>query len=299
VPPSVPDARAPDLSEPPNPAAPRAVPAAPVRRLLSLAMAGLSLLLTVAMVVGVQLAHSSYALVVFGVQVLFVIVWTVASRPPAAWVVITVGLTIAIAADLASVLVSPASLEPLAYLTAGGFVAAVAGQLIRPAGRIRVTESLGSSLVVVLGVIAYTTLIVLSRNPLGTQVISACVTGAGVALAVAHLVDTIAPLPRLAPGVPRGGFGVVAGAMVGTAAAGLAGYSLDGLTTLPTAAAGLAAAVIALMVDLSANFSEASRRIAGAPPEWWLVRHMQGPLTALVLAAPTAYAASLLLARGL
>jgi hypothetical protein len=228
--------------------------------------------------------------------VLFVVVWTVAAQPPAPRVVGTVGIAVAIGADLAAVLVRPASLAPLAYLTAAGFVVAVAGQLLRPAGRIRVTESLGSSLMVVLGVVAYATLVVLSRIPTGTQVISACVAGAGVALLVAHLTDVITPMLRVAPQVPRGGIGIIVGAMVGTAVAGLAGAALDGLSTLPTALAGLAAAVIALMVDLSVNYGEAGRRLAGNVPAWWLTRHMQGPLTAFALAAPVAYAANLVLA---
>jgi hypothetical protein len=214
-------------------------------------------------------------------------------------VVAAVGLVVALAADLAALAVQPVSLAPMAYVTAGGFVVAVIGQLLRPAGRIRVTESLGSSLMVVLGVVAYATLIVLSRIPLGTQVISACVIGAGTALFVAHLTDVLAPLLRVAPAVPRGGAGVIVGAMTGTAVAGLAGYLLEGLNTLPTAVAGLAAAVIALMVDLSVDYAEAGRRMAGLAPSWWLVRHMQGPLTAFAFAAPVAYAANLVLARGL
>jgi hypothetical protein len=268
----------------------------PVRRLVSLGVVGLTGLLTVAMVIGVQLDHQPFALVVFGVQVLFVVVWTIASQPPAPKVVGTVGLVVALAADWFALVERPASLGPMAYVTAGGFVLAVIGQLLRPAGRVRVTESLGSSLMVVLGVVAFATLIVLSRVPLGTQVISACVAGAGVALFVAHLTDLVAPMIRVAPEVPRGGVGVIVGAMVGTAVAGLAGYLLDGLQTLPTAFAGLAAAVIALMVDLSVNYADAGRRLAGAIPSWWLVRHMQGPLTALALAAPVAYAAKLFLA---
>jgi hypothetical protein len=288
-----------ELDDGAEPRPERTVPEAPVRRVLSLAMAGLAGLLGVAMVVGAQLTPESYALVVFGAQVLFVVVWTVASQPPGARIVAGVGIAVAVNADLASVIVNPASLAPLAYLTAAGFVAAVIGQLLRPAGRVRVTESLGSSLVVVLGVVAFATLIVLGRRPLGDQVIVATVVAAAAALMVAHLVDTVAPLPRVAPAVARGGAGVVAGAMVGTAAAGLAGHFLEGLSPLPTALAGLVAAVIALMVDLSANYAEASRRLAGAAPALWLVRHMQGPLAAFALAAPTAYAASLLLARGL
>jgi len=272
---------------------------APVRRLVSLGVVGLTALLTVAVVVGVQFDHASFALVVLGVQILFVVVWTIAAQPPAPRVVGFVGLVVAGGADLVAVRVEPASLAPMAYITAGGFVVAVIGQLLRPAGRVRVTESLGSNLMVVLGVVAYATLIVLSRKALGTQVISACAVGAGTALLVAHLTDVVAPMLRVAPAVPRGGAGVIAGAMVGTAAAGLAGYLLEGLSTLPTAIAGLAAAVIALMVDLSVNYAEAGRRLAGMPPPWWLVRHMQGPLTAFAFAAPVAYAATLVLARGL
>jgi hypothetical protein len=268
----------------------------PVRRLVSLGVVGLAGLLTVAMVVGVQFDHQAFAMVVFGVQVLFAVVWTIAAQPPAPKVVGAVGLVVALAADWFALTERPASLGSMAYVTAGGFVLAVIGQLLRRAGRVRVTESLGSSLMVVLGVVAYATLIVLSRMPLGTQVISACVVGAGAALFVAHLTDLVAPMMRVAPPVPRGGVGIIVGAMVGTAVAGMAGYLLDGLQTLPTAFAGLAAAVIALMVDLAVNYADASRRLAGALPSWWLVRHMQGPLTAFALAAPVAYVAKLFLA---
>lgn len=269
---------------------------APVRRLVSLGVVGLTGLLTLALAVGVQFDHQPFALIVFGVQVLFVVVWTIAAQPPAPKVVGLVGFLVAIGADWFALAERPPSLAPMAYVTAGGFVLAVIGQLLRPAGRVRVTESLGSSLMVVLGVVAYATLIVLSRVPLGTQVISACVVGAGAALFVAHLTDLAAPMLRVAPAVPRGGIGVIVGAMVGTGVAGLVGYLLDGLQTLPTAFAGLAAAVIALMIDLSVNYADAGRRLAGAAPSWWLVRHMQGPLTAFALAAPVAYVAKLILA---
>jgi hypothetical protein len=277
----------------------RPLPVTPARPLLSLGMAGLSAMLAVAMVVGAQLAAMSFALVILGVQVLFVIVATVANQPPGPRLVAAVGFGVAIASAAVTVLVSPASLASLAYVTVGGFVAAVVGQLLRPAGRVLVTEALGSSLVVVLGVISFATLIVLSRRPLGDQVIVATMVGAGAALLVAHLVDTVALFPRVAPPVARGGLGVVVGAMAGTAAAGLAGYYIEGLATLSTALAGLAAAVIALMVDLAADYAEAGRQLAGAAPALWLVRHMYGPLSAFALAAPTAYAASLVLARGL
>ncbi len=272
-----------------------AVAETPIRRSLSLATAGLVALLTLGLVFGAMITHGSYGVVIFGVQVLFVLAWTVASGPPAPRVVAATGLATAAGADLAALWAEPASLAPLAYVTAAAFVAGVIGQLTRPAGRVRVTESLGSTLVVVVGVVAFATLVVLSRQPRGTQAIVACLAAAGVAVAVARLVDTVFPYPRLAPQVPRGGAGVVLGAMAGTVVAALAGSLLDGLTVGPAAAAGLVTGLVAVIVDLSAGYADAGRQLAGEPPALWLARHIQGPLAAFALAAPAAYAASMLL----
>ena len=270
-----------------------------VRRLLSLGIAGFTALLTIGLVVGAQTTHGSHAVVIFFVQVLFVGVWVVASRPPAPRVVAGVGIAVAIGTDVAAVWTRPASLAPLAYLTAAGFVIGVIGQLTRPAGRIRVTESLGSSLVVTLGVVAFAALVVLGRIPRGTQALDACLVAAGAAIVVARLCDVVAAAPRIAPQVPRGGAGVVLGAMAGTAAAGAIGHILAGIPNLQTALAGLATAIVAVMIDLSVGYAEASRHIDGDAPALWLARHIQGPLGAFAFAAPVAYAASeLLLLRG-
>jgi hypothetical protein len=255
----------------------------------------LAALLTVGLVFGALTTHASYAVVVFGVQVLFVLVWTVASRPPAPTVVGVVGVVAAAASDVAAVWTEPASLAPLAYVTAGAFVAGVVGQLARPAGRVRVTESLGSSLVVAVGVVALATLVVLTRHPAGTQALVACLVAAGLAVTVARLADIVFASPRVAPQVPRGGLGVVLGAMLGTAAAAVAGALLEGVTPGRTAVAGLATAVVAVVVDLSVGYAEAGRRLDGEAPAFWLARHMQGPLGAFALSAPAAYAASALL----
>jgi len=268
---------------------------APVRRLLSLAAAGLAALLTVGLVFGALTTHVSYAVVIFGVQLLFVLSWTVATRPPAPRVVAGVGVAAAAAADLGAVLARPASLAPLAYVTAGAFIAAVLGQLARPAGRVRVTESLGSSLVVTVGVVALATLAVLTRHPAGTQALIACLAAAGLAVTVARLADMVFPYPRLAPQVPRGGLGVVLGAMAGAGAAAVAGGLLEGVTPQRTAVAGLCTAIVAVVIDLSVGYAEAGRRLDGDAPALWLARHMQGPLGAFALSAPAAYAASALL----
>lgn len=267
----------------------------PVRRMISLGIAGFAALLTVGLVVGAQTTHESYAVVIFGVQVLFVGAWVIASGPPAPRVVGVVGIAVAIGTDVAAVLTRPASLAPLAYVTAAGFIVGVVGQLTRPAGRQRVTESLGSSLVVTLGVVAFASLIVLGRIPHGTQAIVACLAAAGIAILIARLTDAIVALPRIAPQVPRGGAGVVLGAMVGTAAAGVIGNLLEGISPLYSALAGLATAIVAVMVDLSVGYAEASRVIAGDEPALYLARHIQGPLGAFAFAAPAAYVASTLL----
>ncbi|MFG2037669.1 hypothetical protein [Dactylosporangium sp. NPDC048998] len=270
-------------------------PLPPVRRLVSLGVAGFAALVTIALIVGAQTRHESYAVVIFGVQALFVGVWTIASRPPAPRVVGIVGIAVAIGTDVAAVLTRPASLAPLAYVTAAGFIIGVVGQLTRPAGRQRVTESLGSSLVVTLGVVAFASLVVLGRIPHGTQAIVACLAAAGTALFIARFSDAIAALPRIAPQVPRGGAGVVLGTMVGTAVAGAIGNYLDGISPLPSALAGLATAIVAVMVDLSVGYAEASRIIDGDEPALWLARHIQGPIGAIAFAAPAAYVASTLL----
>jgi len=262
---------------------------------LSLAVAGLAALLTLGLTFGAMITHASYAIVIFGVQVLFVLAWTVASRPPAPRIVAGVGMAAAGVADLAAVLADEASLAPLAYVTAAAVIVGVIGQLTRPAGRVRVTESLGSTLAVVVGVVAFASLITLSRHPRGAQAIVACLAAAGVAVIVARLIDVVAPFPRLAPQVPRGGAGVVVGAMVGTAVAAGAGSVLDGLSTGPAAIAGLVTALVAVVVDLSVNYAEAGRAMAGEAPAMWLARHMQGPLAAFALAAPAAYASATLL----
>lgn len=259
-----------------------------------MAIGGFAGLLAVGLVFGAQTAgvgpaRIPYAIVVFGVQLLFVLAFTLALRPPGVRVVAVVGLLTALGADVAAVAPPQATVAWLGYVAAAGFAAGVVGQLVRREGRIRVTESLGATLVVAVGVIAYATVIVLTRLPSGTQAILICLTAAGVALVVARVADAVAPWPRLAPQVPRGALGVVLGAMLGTgAAAGLGGFVV-GFSPTSAALAGLVVAVAAVLADLSVGYAEAGRRFAGEPPTMWVARHLQGPLAGFALAAPLAY----------
>ncbi|WP_307804122.1 hypothetical protein [Micromonospora echinofusca] len=291
---SVPQPRATDRDDAPDDEPDEEIEVVPVRRQLSLTVAGFAALLGLGLVLGAQTAGPGhrlpFAVVVFGVQVLFVLAWTMAIRPPAWPVVGAVSVAVAAAVDAAAVLPEVAGLAPLGFVTAGGFVLAVLGQLVRRVDRVRVTDSLGATLLIVIGVMAFATLIVLTRIPAGTQSIFVCLTATAVALAVARLVDAFFPLPRLAPQVPRGATGVVVGAMVGTLASGIIGSYLLGFTPTSAAVVGLVTAATAVLADLAVGYAEAGRLMAGEPPTMWIARHMQGPTGGFALAAPAAYA---------
>ncbi|WP_446217149.1 hypothetical protein [Micromonospora sp. IBHARD004] len=286
-------ARRPD-DEPADDAPEEEVEPVAVRRPLALTVAGFAALLGVGLVLGAQTAGPGhrlpFAFIIFGVQLLFVLAWTMAMRPPALLLVALVSAGVAAAADAAAVQSEIAGLAPLGYAAAGGFVLGVLGQLVRRVDRVRVTDSLGSTLFIVVGVVAFGTLIVLSRIPAGTQAITICLTATGAALTVARLTDAVAPWPRLAPQVPRGAAGVVLGAMIGTLVSAVLGSYLVGFTPTSAALIGLVTAATAVLADLAVGYAEAGRLMAGEPPTMWVARHMQGPLGGFALAAPAAYA---------
>lgn len=274
----------------------RGVALAPARRLLSLSVALFAALLGFGLLLGAHALPGSYGFVIFAVQLFFVLAWTVAMRPPGSWVVAAVGVAAAAGADLAAVLPKDASLAPLGYVTVAGFVFGVIGQLLRGTGRQGVTESLGATLAVVVGVVAFASLLVLDRHPLGTQSIVVCLSAAAVGLVVARLTDVVLPAPRTSPEVPRGAIGVVLGAMAGTATAGAIGSVLAGLQSHPgrAAVAGLVTVVAAIMADLAVSYAEVGRELGGEDSSLWIARHMQGPLGGFALAAPAAYILSVM-----
>jgi hypothetical protein len=187
-----------------------------------------------------------------------------------------------------------ASLAPVGLVIAGGFLAAILGQLALRGGRAGVTESLGVTMVVVVGVCAFAAFAVLARQPLGAQVLLTTLSAVGVGLATARWCDVIAPIPRISPQVPRGSSGIVAGAMTGTAAGAVAGGLVEGMSVLSGALVGMAAVLIAVVVDLGTGYAEAGRKLEGDAPFMWLARHMQGPLGAFAFVGPASYIACLI-----
>jgi hypothetical protein len=216
------------------------------------------------------------------------------TRPPALLLVGGVCLVVAGWSDVHAVRSAEPGLGTLALIALAGVAVAVIGQAVRPDDRRRISESLRATLVLILGVGAFASLIVLSRIPLGTQVIFLSVTASAVALVVARLVDAVYPKPRLAPQVPRGASGVIFGAMVGTLLSAVIGSYLFTFSPSSAAVVGLVTATFAVLADLAADYAEAGRQMAGDRPTLWVARHMQGPLGGIALAAPAAYVMTVL-----
>lgn len=264
-----------------------------INKSLSLTIAGFAVLLGLGLVLAAQTTgpghRLSFATVIFGVQLLFVLAWTMATRLPALLAVALVGVATAGVADTVAVRSAEARLVPLFYVAASGLVVAVLAQLVRRVDRQRVTDSIGTTLLIVAGVAGFASLLPLSRIPAGTQTITVSVTATALALTVARITDAVLPWPRLAPQVPRGAAGVVLGAMLGTLAGSVLGSFLVGFTPTSGALVGLVTAATAVLADLAVGYAEAGRLMAGETPTFWIARHMQGPLGGIALAAPAAY----------
>jgi hypothetical protein len=216
-----------------------------------------------------------------------------------------VGVGAGLAADLLALFGAEISLGAFGYAIAGGFMAAVAGQLLRGARREQVTDGLGTAMVGVIGAVAVPALLVLSRHADGAAALRTCLLAAGVALVVARLADAVLPAPRVTAQVPRGVLGVVLGGVLAGTAVGYlvgAGAGLDGPRAAGT---GLVVGLAAVLTDLGVSFGTAglpSRTNQNQPdapeaaePAGWPSRYLLGPLTALAVVAPVAYVLGVLI----
>jgi len=271
------------------------IPVVPVRRQLSLAIAGFAGLLGAGLILGAQTSGPDsrlpYAIVIFGVQLLYILAFTMAIRPPAYGTVAGVCVAAAAVADYTVVNRADAGIFPLLIIAAVGYGLAIVGQLIRAEDRLQFRDALSGTLLIVVGVVSFALLIVLTRKPAGTQAVLMTLTAVAITVLAAHLIDAFWAKPRIAPQVPRGATGIIVGAMLGTlAAAGLGSVLVLPFTPAKGALLGFLVAGVAGLVDLAVNYSEVGRRMAGEAPTFWVARHMQGPLGAFALALPGAYA---------
>jgi len=125
--------------------------------------------------------------------------------------------------------------------------AMVVHQLVRGVVRVRVTESVSAVALLVAAEVALCLPIALARAEDGHRLVGTVVLAAAAGLTVARLTDALAPVPRIAEGVPYGLAAVllaaVAGAVAGAATAGgpLTGGAAAGVGALVGAVAALVA----------------------------------------------------------
>jgi len=248
--------------------------------------------------------------VVLALQVVLVLGLLALVDAPAAGGVFVVGVSAAVAADLA-VLHDHGRLGALAGIVALSLVAALLHQLGRRA-RTRVTESLADTLFVVVLVCGCACLLAV-RDLGGARLAAIVLAAVGVSLLVGRLGDAFVARPAVTPAATRGWPGLVLALGLGVAVAALLGG--DHLSARAAALLGLAAAAAAaagdVAVDLAAvapHAAVATGDVAAAPPGATALRADDGRRAAarrpvglllpFAAAGPVAYVAARLVLAG-
>ncbi|CAN5219403.1 hypothetical protein BH20ACT5_BH20ACT5_16690 [soil metagenome] len=173
------------------------------------------------------------------------------------------GAGTAIAADIVLVRSEDDALAPLAAVLALAIVASFAHQLLRSPPRLEVSDSLAGDALLAVAVVALSAYVVLYRVTDGTVLLDACVAAVGAAVVVGHLLDLVAPYPRIVEGVPRGLLGFLAG----TGAAVLAAIWRAGATELVERLGAIILGGIlggvAGLIAIGASYAAAERRGRG------------------------------------
>lgn len=258
-------------------------------RLLSLGTTAVSVVLFGA--VGLTVGRGQLALLgaCVVIQVVFVLAWTIGGRRPGPWVVAVVGLGCAAAADAYGAFGAAVAIGPFGYVMAGGMIAAAFGQLLRGRQREAATDSLGATLVAMLGAVAVPALLVLARHGHGTAGVMVTVAAGGAGVVVARFADVIVPKPRASLRVPRGFIGLPLGGIVAGVAAGYLVGERYGLAPDRAAVAGLVVGLAAVLTDVGVSWGTAGRDLAGETPAGWPATVLLGPAAAVAVAALAGY----------
>jgi hypothetical protein len=187
------------------------------------------------------------------VQAALVPAWVFGARSPGRIGGLVLGVAAAGAADAALLVRDRTSPAVLLGVLGLAVPALIVHQLTRGVVRVRVTESLAGIALLITAEVALSILIALARAEDGHRLVGAVVLGAGAGLAVARLTDAVAPVPRIAAGVPYGLLAValaaVAGAAAGAATAG------GPLRTAAGAGVGSLVAAVAALVAVGVGFA--------------------------------------------
>jgi hypothetical protein len=216
-------------------------------------------------------------------QAALALVWMLGTDRPGRIGGVLIGLAAAAAGDVALLVADRTSPAVLVGVLGLALPAMVVHQLVRGVVRVRVTESLAAVALLVAAEVALCLPVALARAGDGHRLVGTVVLAATAGLALARLVDALAPVPRFAEGVPYGVGAVVMAAVAG-AAAGLA-------TAGGPLAAGAAAGVGALVGVVSALAAVGVGFVTLALPDRPrpLVPAVLSVLLPLALAAPVGY----------
>jgi hypothetical protein len=179
-------------------------------------------------------------------------VWMLGTDRPGRIGGVLIGLAAAAAGDLALVLQDRTSPAVLLGVLGLALPAMVVHQLVRGVVRVRVTESVAAVALLVGAEVAACLPVALARADDGHRLVGTVVLGATAGLALARLTDALAPVPRIAAGVPYGLGAVVLAAVAGAAA----GATAAGGPLGAGAGAGVGALVgaVAALVSVGVGF---------------------------------------------
>jgi hypothetical protein len=278
---------------PPPASPPVAAGRAGVRR-AHLTAALVAVVVTAGLVVATGWDRPGILVMVAVLQALLVPAWVHGTALPGRIGATVLGLGAAAAADVALLVRDRVSLMVLVGVLGLALPAMLAHQLTRGVVRVRVTESLAGIAVLLTAVVALSSLIALARAVDGPRLVAALVVGAGAGLAVARVVDAVAPAPRLAEDVAHGVLAVVAAGLTGAAGGALLAAGARQLDAAGGALLGAVVAVLAALVAVGVGYLAATSQ---SPRRGTLVAMAYlAVVLPLGLAAPVGYLVSLAVA---
>jgi hypothetical protein len=217
-----------------------------------LVAAGVAVAVGLGLGAGAVLGRPGVVVSVALVQALLVPAWILGAQRPGRIGGMIIGLGAAAAADAALLVRDRTSPAVLLGVLGLALPALLVHQLTRGVVRVRVTESLAGVALLVAAEVALSTLIALDRAEAGHRLVGTVVLAAAAGLAAAHLTDAVAPVPRIADGVPYGLLAVVLAAVAGAAAG--AGTGGGPLSIAGGAGVGAVVGTVAALVAVGAGF---------------------------------------------
>src|SRR4051812_34120198 len=254
----------------------------PLAGLVAAALAGLALLGTAPLGVGV-----------LAVQVIVALAWLATLDARGSTGAFLIAVAASIACDIVVGIADTPDLGRTALVVALAVLAGLVHQLIRRPRR-GVTLSLAATLSMAVFASCASAYVALRVEGGGGIADAAALFGAGVALAVARLVDLVAPRPAAVPGSRRGVIGLLVGLGAAAATGWLYGHAhQEVLGSDHGVRMAIVTALIALLADLAVDAvlstapPDEERSVAALSP--------LGMLLPVVLAGPAAYVAGRIL----